>query len=140
MTAPLSDRADRLKRKLAHLIDDHRATINRATDIQATLKIDGKKIVQPWFDDIVEHNGPDALADLDDVEKEIVQALAESEEPLTIEKLEEKSGHSRSAFYGKNDRLRRLQVEGVIIHIRQRGYKLTTFGREIAAAIEAEES
>lgn len=129
------DRAERLKQRLIHMVDDHRATINRATDIQATLRIDGKKIVQPWFDDITDAEAPDALSALDEIERDIIQAIAEADGALTVERLEEKCGHNRSTFYGTAGRLRRLVTEGILLNVRGQGYKLTPFGLDLAAQL-----
>lgn len=139
MTAHSPDRADTLVAQFAAAVQSYRGPINRARDLCVKIRIDGQDVRLPFFADMKAAEPPSADVDLDDIEKELIQALAEADEPLTVERLAEKSGHNSSTMYGKTQRLPRLVTEGIVVKIRQRGFKLTAFGQDIARAIASEE-
>lgn len=135
MTSP--DRAEVLVAQFAQAVAAYRGPINRAVTLCVKIRIDGQDVRLPFFADMTAIDpAPDAIDSLDDIERDVIQALAEAVEPLTIDKLEEKSGHNRSEFYGRKDRLKRLTTEGIITNPVRRGYKLTAFGRDIAKTLE----
>lgn len=126
------DRADRLIATLTTILQNYRGPLNHSRTLTVTVDMDGQRLRLPILAGMDE---PTAENNLDEIERNIVQTLAESTEPLTIEKLEEKSGHDRSSFYGKAQRIPRLVTEGIIVNVRGRGFKLTAFGKDVADSV-----